>query len=82
MGLSWAGSLNINGGFFILEPDVLDYIKDIDEPFEKSPLEKLSSDGQLMGYKHTGFWHAMDVLRDKIILQNLWEQKKAPWKIW
>jgi len=72
----------INGGFFILEPGVLDYIKDIDEPFEKSPLEKLSSDGQLMGYKHTGFWHAMDVLRDKIVLQNLWEQKKAPWKIW
>ena len=72
----------INGGFFILEPGALDYIKDIDEPFEESPLEKLSSDGQLMGYKHTGFWHAMDVLRDKMVLQNLWEQKKAPWKIW
>jgi len=52
----------INGGFFILEPQVLDYINNLEEPFEQSPLEKLSSDGQLIGYKHTGFWHAMDVL--------------------
>ncbi len=76
-----AGEGWINGGFFVLEAEVINYIND-NEPFEGAPLEKLSSDGQLGGYKHTGFWQSMDVIRDKILLQNLWNQNKAPWKIW
>ena len=77
-----AGEGWVNGGFFILEPEVLNYIRETNEPFEKKPLEKLSSDNQLNGYKHLGFWHAMDVIRDKDILQNLWEQNNASWKVW
>ena len=76
-----AGEGWINGGFFVLEPEISEYIND-DEPFEGAPLEKLSSEGQLGGYKHKGFWQSMDVIRDKNLLQNLWEQNKAPWKIW
>lgn len=72
----------INGGFFVLEPGVLDYIEGDDTPWERKPLERLAQDGQLMAYKHTGFWQCMDTLREKYILEELWESGKAPWKIW
>jgi glucose-1-phosphate cytidylyltransferase len=72
----------INGGFFVLEPEVKDYIDGDATPFELSPLEKLAKDGQLMSYKHEGFWQPMDVIREKQILHNLWESGKAPWKVW
>ncbi|MFH1715557.1 MAG: glucose-1-phosphate cytidylyltransferase [Elusimicrobiota bacterium] len=73
----------INGGFFVCEPKVLDYIKDGDASvFERAPLENLAKDGQLVTYKHNGFWQCMDTLRDKIYLNNLWEKGEAKWKIW
>ncbi|MBX2836333.1 MAG: glucose-1-phosphate cytidylyltransferase [Gammaproteobacteria bacterium] len=72
----------INGGFFVLEPGVLDYIDDDSVFWEKEPLEKLAEDGQLSAYQHRGFWHAMDTLRDKQVLETLWNEDKAPWKIW
>lgn len=73
----------INAGFFVCEPEVLNYISDSDSTiFEQEPLQKLASDGQIFTYKHKGFWKPMDTLRDKQQLQSLWENKKAPWKIW
>jgi glucose-1-phosphate cytidylyltransferase len=72
----------INGGFFVLEPGVLDYIDGEDTHFQREPLERLAADGQLMAYKHTSFWQCMDTLRDKILLQQLWDSDAAPWKVW
>ena len=72
----------INGGFFVLNFDVLNYIKDDYTIFEKEPLEKLSKDNQLNAYIHNGFWHPMDTLRDKIFLENLYNSNKAKWKLW
>ena len=72
----------IGGGFFVLEPQVVDYIESHNTPFETSPLEKLCEEGELMAYQHEGFWHSVDVLRDKLLLQNLWDQNKAFWKTW
>ena len=72
----------INGGYFVLEPSVLDYIKDDSTIWEHEPLERLSQEGQLSAYKHTGFWSAVDTLRDKNHLEELWNSKKANWKIW
>ena len=72
----------INGGFFILEPGVIDYISDYNMNWEKEPLEKLAKNGQLCAYKHSGFWQAMDTVRDRNILEKLWELGKAPWKQW
>ena len=72
----------INGGFMVLEPDVLDYIKDDTSVFEREPLENLANDGQLVNYKHYGFWQCMDTLRDKQKLEALWESGRAPWKVW
>ena len=72
----------ISGGYMILNPEVIDYIKDDDTTFEKEPLETLSTNGQLMAFKHSGFWQCMDTLRDKNILENLWNSGKAPWKLW
>ena len=72
----------INGGFFVLEPEVSDYIKGDETPFELEPMERLSSDGQLMAFKHEGFWHPCDVIRDKQNLDNYWEKNLAPWKKW
>ena len=73
----------INGGFFVLSPKVLDYIKEGDKTiWEQSPLKNLALDGQLMSYEHRGFWQPMDTLRDKNYLEELWNSKKAPWKIW
>lgn len=72
----------INGGFFVLEPEVFDYIKDDTTVWEKEPLEQLSSQRKLSVYKHHGFWGAMDTLRDKKYLEALWHDGKAPWKVW
>ena len=72
----------INGAFFVLEPGVFDYIKGDEIVWEKEPLEGLAKDGQLMAYKHTSFWQCMDTLREKHILETLWQSGNAPWKIW
>ena len=72
----------INGGFFVLEPEVLDRIEGDATIFELDPLESLASDGQLEAFKHRGFWQPMDTLRDKQHLEALWDEGKAPWKVW
>lgn len=72
----------INGGFFVLEPEVIDYIDGDDTVWEKEPLVNLARDGQLSAYRHTGFWQPMDTLRDKRLLEDLWESGAKPWKIW
>lgn len=73
----------INGGFFVLEPEVFKYIPDGDDAiFERAPLENLAKDNQLNAFKHDGFWHAMDTLKDKIDLTQLWENQTAPWAVW
>ncbi|MDL2263810.1 glucose-1-phosphate cytidylyltransferase [Synergistaceae bacterium OttesenSCG-928-I11] len=72
----------ISGGFFVLHPNVIDYIDDDMTVWERTPLEKIAADGELMAYKHTGFWQPMDTLRDKALLENLWENAKAPWRLW
>ncbi len=72
----------INGGFFVFEPEVFDYLKQGDETvFEREPLENLAHDGQLMAYRHDGFWQCMDTLREKHYLQELWDSGKPPWGI-
>jgi glucose-1-phosphate cytidylyltransferase len=72
----------INGGFFIVEPQALEYISDDQTTWEREPLEKLANNGELAAFKHTGFWQPMDTLRDKHLLEDLWESQKAPWKSW
>ena len=72
----------INGGFFVLEPGVFDYIEREEVQFQREPLERLARDGQLMAYRHASFWQCMDTLRDKILLQQLWDNDDAPWKVW
>ncbi len=72
----------INGAFFVLEPGIFDYIDGDDTVWEREPLERLAADGQLMAYKHESFWQCMDTLREKYILQQLWDSGRAPWKIW
>ncbi|NEP17438.1 MAG: glucose-1-phosphate cytidylyltransferase [Leptolyngbya sp. SIO4C1] len=72
----------INGAFFVLEPAVFDYIDADTTQWEKEPLERLAKDGQLMAYKHTSFWQCMDTLRDKRLLESLWQTGNAPWKVW
>jgi glucose-1-phosphate cytidylyltransferase len=72
----------INGGFFVLEPQVLKYIDGDETHWEREPLERLAADGQLMAYQHASFWQCMDTLRDKRLLETLWDNNKAPWKIW
>jgi glucose-1-phosphate cytidylyltransferase len=72
----------INGAFFVLEPAVFDYINGDETQFEREPLERLAADGQLMAYKHEGFWQCMDTRREKHILETLWQSGEAPWKIW
>lgn len=72
-----------NGGFFVLKPDIFDHIKNGDDSvWEKEPLEDIAKDGELVAFKHTGFWKSMDTLRDKIELNNLWHKGQAPWKVW
>jgi glucose-1-phosphate cytidylyltransferase len=72
----------INGGFFVLEPGVMDYIGGDETVFERETLERLAEDGQLAAYRHEEFWQCMDTLRDVRLLQSLWDGGKAPWKIW
>lgn len=72
----------INGAFFVLEPAVLEYIAGDETQFEREPLEGLARDGQLMAYRHEGFWQCMDTLRDKVLLERLWESSRAPWRTW
>jgi glucose-1-phosphate cytidylyltransferase len=72
----------INGAFFVLEPEIFDYIEGDDTQWEKEPLEKLARDGQLMAFRHTGFWQCMDTIHEKDQLEKLWKSGHAPWKIW
>lgn len=72
----------INGGFFVLEPGVMDYIRDDTTVWERESLECLARDGQLSAYTHCGFWQPMDTLRDKLKLEDLWQSRNAPWKVW
>ncbi len=72
----------INGAFFVLEPEIFDYIDGDMTHWEKEPLERLAKDGQLMAYKHNSFWQCMDTLRDKKKLEDLWQSSNPPWKIW
>ena len=72
----------INGGFFVLNNNVFDYIKDDKSIWEEDPLINLTNDGELMAYDHSGFWQPMDTLRDKNLLVDLWESGNAPWKVW
>lgn len=72
----------INGGFFVLTPQVLDYLTDDSTIWEQEPLMNLANDGQLMAYEHQGFWQPMDTLRDKNHLEELWDSGEAPWKTW
>lgn len=72
----------INGAFFVLEPGVFDYIEGDHTQWEKEPLENLAKDGQLMAYRHESFWQCMDTLREKHILETLWQSGNPPWKLW
>jgi glucose-1-phosphate cytidylyltransferase len=72
----------INGAFFVLEPGVFDYIDGDKTAWEREPLERLATEGQLMAYRHDGFWQCMDTLRDKVFLEKLWLRGGAPWKVW
>jgi len=72
----------INGGYFVLEPSVFDYLGDNSTVWEEEPVENLTRDGQLSTYKHSGFWQPLDTLRDKNKLEKLWSNGNAPWKIW
>jgi len=72
----------INGAFFVLEPEIFDYIEGDDTVWEHEPLENLARDGELMAYRHDSFWQCMDTLREKHILENYWESGDPPWKIW
>lgn len=72
----------INGGFFVLSPKVIDYITDDQTVWERGPLERLANEGDLAAFHHRGFWQPMDTLRDKVLLEDLWQSGKAPWKTW
>jgi glucose-1-phosphate cytidylyltransferase len=73
----------INGGFFVLEPEIFDYINNGEQTvWEREPLENIAKNNQLNAYKHNGFWQPMDTLRDKIELTNMWQSCNAPWQIW
>ncbi len=72
----------VNGGFFVLEPSVIDRIDDDSTVWEQEPLRSLAHDGELSAFRHTGFWQPMDTLRDKVLLESLWEAGSPPWKVW
>jgi len=76
------GSAWVNGGFFVVEPEAIDYITDETVDWEKEPLERMAEQGRLAAFKHHGFWHPMDTLRDKQNLEDMWESGEAPWKRW
>ncbi len=77
-----AGEGWINGGFLVFEPAIFDYLEDDKSSLESNALERLAADRQLAAYRHEGFWHCMDTLRDKNLLERLWEQNQAPWAVW
>jgi len=72
----------INGGFFVLEPAVLDLIEGDETIWERAPMERLAAEGQLMAYRHEGFWQAMDTLRERRVLEELWAADNPPWRVW
>jgi len=72
----------INGGFFVLEPEVFKYLENDSTIFERKPLQTLAKEGQLKAFYHSGFWMPMDKLSDKVDLEKMWNENKAPWKIW
>jgi glucose-1-phosphate cytidylyltransferase len=72
----------INAGFMVCEPEVLDLIEDDSTVFEQYPLQTLAEKAELSAFKHNGFWQCMDTLRDKTSLNDLWDENKAPWKVW
>jgi glucose-1-phosphate cytidylyltransferase len=72
----------INGGYFVLEPEVIDFIADDTTVWEQEPLITLAEKGELSAYRHTGFWHPMDTLRDRHVLEEMWKEGTAPWKVW
>jgi glucose-1-phosphate cytidylyltransferase len=72
----------VNGGFFVLEPLIFDYIDGDDTVWERDPLESLANEGKLAAFKHYGFWHPMDTLRDKHVIEALWKSDSPPWKLW
>jgi glucose-1-phosphate cytidylyltransferase len=72
----------INGGFFVFQPEVFDYIDGDETSLEREPLERLAAEGQLAAFRHEGFWQPMDTLREKELLESLWSSGQAPWKIW
>lgn len=72
----------VNGGFFVLSPRALDYIKDDGTVFEREPLERLAAEGELMAYRHEDFWYSMDTMRDKKHLEEVWSRGDAPWRVW
>ena len=72
----------INGGYMVLEREVLDYIDNDDIYFQKEPMERLAADGQLMALRHESFWQCMDTMRDRVLLESLWDSGRAPWKVW
>ena len=72
----------INGGFFVLSPKVLDYLPDYKTPWEEEPMRKLAAEGQMSVYFHKKFWQPMDTIRERDLLEDLWQSKKAPWKVW
>ena len=72
----------INGGYFVLSPEVLDYITDDHTIWEREPIERLAQEGNLVAYQHHGFWQPMDTIRDKVHLEELWQSGNAPWKVW
>ena len=66
----------------VLEPAIFQYLSDDTTIFEEQPMEKLASEGELMSYRHTGFWQCMDSVRERLLLENMWSEGSAPWKIW
>lgn len=72
----------INGGFMVMEPGVFEYLQGDDTILERSPMEQLAKDGQLMAFQHDGFWQCMDTIRDRELLESYWASGKAPWKVW
>ena len=72
----------INAGYMVLEPAIFQYLSDDTTIFEEQPMEKLASEGELMSYRHTGFWQCMDSVRERLLLENMWSEGSAPWKIW
>lgn len=72
----------INAGFMVLQPEIFEYLEDDQTVFEREPMERLVAQGELMSYRHTGFWQCMDTLREKEMLEKMWEDGEAPWKVW